>query len=809
MRFEPIGRPAMLVILSAAALVAGVRPAAAGEANLECRWSEQFGASDFWGAAVTMVVWDDGTGEALYAGGYMVTAGGQYTGFVARWDGSSWSPLTGPFGTGTRYPVSDLAVYDDGSGSALYVAASFEAGGLEVASVARWDGSEWSVLPDTTAPGLHLEANELEVFDDGSGPALVASGISYDNGPDVSHLAAWDGTAWSQLGSGVGGASADYPWVFAMTVWDDGSGPALYVGGHFRTAGGVPAHNLARWDGSSWSAVGTPGGAGLDGDVYDLAVYDDGTGPALYAGGFFEHADGVTARGVARWTGSAWTALSPPGLGFRPVVYALTVHDDGTGPALWIGGAFREVGGLSANFISRWDGATLGEPAAGGTNGAIYSMVSWNDGRGGALYVSGALTQAGDTGVEGIARLAGGSWSRLGADVGYGMNGTIYAFASYDDGTGPSLYAGGDFNLAGGSEVYHLARWTGAGWSPLGAAGGPRLGGSVRALAVYDDGNGPALYVGGRSLTLDGVLVPSVLRWDGDGWSLVAPADPLLGYSRGSPFLSPRVYSLGVYDDGTGEALYAGGLFSHVGDLEVNYIARWDGSSWSALGSGLLGTTGVGVLQTWDDGNGPALYVGGGFIEAGGIETRLQLARWDGSNWSTLVGAGGPVLGGSVSALEVFDDGTGSALYAGGTFVEESGPTHIHRIARWDGSHWSPLGDPNTFIRGTGMTALEAFDDGTGPALYVAGGFDRIGDLESRGIARWDGTDWSALVGPSGEGVYPSRDKPPQALAVDPGRSALWVGGSFALAGGVASNYVARWTCDADAGGFQFELMPW
>src|SRR6266446_2165222 len=38
--------------------------------------------------------------------------------------------------------------------------------------------------------------------------------------------------------------------------------------------------------------------------------------------------------------------------------------------------------------------------------------------------------------------------------------------------------------------------------------------------------------------------------------------------------------------DGSGN-LYIGGNFSFVGDVMANYIAKWDGSGWTALGSGL------------------------------------------------------------------------------------------------------------------------------------------------------------------------------------------------------------------------------
>src|SRR5215831_5161496 len=74
--------------------------------------------------------------------------------------------------------------------------------------------------------------------------------------------------------------------VFAYATFDDGSGPALYAGGRFANAGGRPASNIARWDGHAWSQVGS----GVDGDVYALAVFDDGSGPALYVAGSFASA---------------------------------------------------------------------------------------------------------------------------------------------------------------------------------------------------------------------------------------------------------------------------------------------------------------------------------------------------------------------------------------------------------------------------------------------------------------------------------------------------------------------------------------
>src|SRR4051812_24975624 len=57
--------------------------------------------------------------------------------------------------------------------------------------------------------------------------------------------------------------------------------------------------------------------------------------------------------------------------------------------------------------------------------------------------------------------------------------------------------------------------------------------------------------------------------------------------------------------------------------------------------------------------------------------------------WDPAFAAPG-VLGG-VTALITYDDGTGSALYAGGRFVTSSG-TVVHGVGKWDGSSWSVLG---------------------------------------------------------------------------------------------------------------------
>jgi hypothetical protein len=58
----------------------------------------------------------------------------------------------------------------------------------------------------------------------------------------------------------------------------------LYAGGDFTTAAGVAATNIAQWNGTSWSALGS----GMNNTVSALAV----SASALYAGGAFTTAGG-------------------------------------------------------------------------------------------------------------------------------------------------------------------------------------------------------------------------------------------------------------------------------------------------------------------------------------------------------------------------------------------------------------------------------------------------------------------------------------------------------------------------------------
>ena len=164
--------------------------------------------------------------------------------------------------------------------------------------------------------------------------------------------------------------------------------------------------------------------------------------------------------------------------------------------------------------------------------------------------------------------------------------------------------------------------------------------------------------------------------------------------------------------------LIAGGNFSIAGGEIVNNVARFDGSRWRAMSSGITGNVRSAVVMPNGD-----VVVGGAMTAAGGTPV-TNIARWDGSSWSNL-GAG---VAAFVEHLVVLPNGD---IVASSTITITGGPP-----MRWNGSNWSALGSTNLGY----IHALTVQPNGT---LIAAGdAWTGIPDIVS-----WNGTAWVGLPG--------------------------------------------------------------
>jgi hypothetical protein len=348
--------------------------------------------------------------------------------------------------------------------------------------------------------------------------------------PSIGQAATFSDADWTSLGSGMGGYGSSTA-VYALAS----IGTNLYVGGFFSTAGGVRADYLAKWDGNTWSSLGGVSGviSNTTPSVFALAVNETD----LYVGGDFSMAGGVSATNIAKWNGSAWSAL---GSGIPGGVRALAV----SGTNLYAGGGFTIAGGVPANGIARWDGSAwsaLGSGIKGGPSPGIRTLVV----SGTNLYAGGWFTTAGGVTVNGIAVWNGSAWSALGSEIGSASS-IVNALAV----SGTDLYAGGYFT--GGM---YIAKWDGTAWSPLGAG----MNNSVSALAA----NGIDLYASGQFTNAGEGQAWYIAKWNGCTWSALGSG---LG---GADYLNAQALAA----DGAGH-LFVGGNFTRAGTNTCQYIAQ-------------------------------------------------------------------------------------------------------------------------------------------------------------------------------------------------------------------------------------------
>jgi hypothetical protein len=331
-------------------------------------WDAAFGLTPTEGGIASILC----LGKDVYFAGYFNQIGGIPAANIARHDGTNWFPL-GTGLTGGNFPgVQRLAVCR----GQLHAAGSFtEADGVVVDGIARWDGTDWhglggvdQVIFDIASDGQNLYAG---------GHFNVAGGVA------TTRIGKWNGTNWSGLGIGFGGI---YPAaVDSVAV----SGNDVYAGGRFVTAGGVAATNIARWDGTNWHALGNGlrqynsgfnngavrvllvhqgllfagGEFGLAGDtsVQNIARWDGtnwspvgsiaaGSVQALVSNGTDLYAGNVGSGIISKWDGSAWSSLGSGLSGDGLSGGAIACN----GTELYVGGYFSLAGGKPANNLARW-----------------------------------------------------------------------------------------------------------------------------------------------------------------------------------------------------------------------------------------------------------------------------------------------------------------------------------------------------------------------------------------------------------------------------------------------------------------------
>jgi hypothetical protein len=377
---------------------------------------------------------------------------------------------------------------------------------------------------------------------------------------------------------------------------------------------------------------------------------------------------------------------------------------------------------------------------------------------------------------SGVMRWDGRAWQSIG-NTG---SGSIEALATI----GNTLYAAGSFTSIGAFQVKYLAKWNGSVWEQVGSGAGPKIvgewgvgDGSFTTLAAADG----KLYVGGDFNHVDDAEAHSIAVWDGSSWGALGGGIRSLDSSE-QPTEPGEVKTIVP----VAGKLYVGGVFEVAGEQRAGSIAVWNGTSWSALGGGMLADNGFGSLEPGNVAaiavSGNIVYAGGQFSQAGG-KAANNIAVWNGTSWNALsnglTGESGSSMG--VRALLI----EGASVLAGGEFTFAGGQT-ANNFARWDGTAWTAVGSLSQF------DYVQALVAAPGGGYYIGGDFDKVDGLVVVNIALRTGASWQAL----GQGLTATGNNccvGKVYAVVNDGAGHVYVGGRFQTAGGIAANNIAMW----------------
>ena len=330
-------------------------------------------------------------------------------------------------------------------------------------------------------------------------------------------------------------------------------------------------------------------------------------------------------------------------------------------------------------------------------------------------------------------------------------------------------------------------------WQNIGnvTRNGSAEGARVDALVCDNSGN---LYVGGYFDSIGGKPANNIAKWNHSTSSW----ESLLGG------LGSEVNALALGPSGN---LYA---------AEINKVKKWNGTSWSSLGSGFTGTMVVLLALAVDQsGN---VYAGGSFDYADGVPAnnvakwKTTLSTWDAmagglrqTGWSNPTGQvfdmtagsdGNIYLAGSFNTTESISiigiakwkvaSSSWEALPAGGGGLAVAADSYGNiytQPGRWSGSTWEAFTDsvasrpPTSVIAARSPSEVFMGSDGYGAPVETAGA-----------VAKLSGTTWNNLAG---DLIKSAGYADVRALAIDPSGD-LYVGGKFTSAGGTAAANIVK-----------------
>lgn len=368
---------------------------------------------------------------------------------------------------------------EDGTGDLYLPGATFIMGSGNVTLYAVWGGTGQLDLSFDPGSGTDLEILSVTIQSDGK--IIIAGDFTSYNGESVNRIARInsDGSFDSTFNPGSGADDA----VYAAAVQSDGR---IIVAGAFNSFNGVARKKITRLNADGSIDLSFDSSAGANGDVYDLAVQNDGK---IIVVGCFTSFNSTAASYIIRLNEDGSVDNDFNSTGTDGIINCVALQTDGR---IVIGGAFQSYGALSRKGIARInsDGSAdeLFNPVTG-TEGDVFGL---------ALQADGAVLFGGDyadNGSQILRSLNNGTLDPSFGLSGSGFDGVVLSIAVQSDG---KIIVGGTFEHYNSMPAGFIARLNFDGTADSDFISSNSVDNVVSSIKVQPDGR--IIIVGGFNL---------------------------------------------------------------------------------------------------------------------------------------------------------------------------------------------------------------------------------------------------------------------------------------------------------------------
>jgi hypothetical protein len=300
----------------------------------------------------------------VWAVGSADNAAGNAQPLAEHWDGTAWSIVPTPaVVTGTLFGVAAISSTDVWAGGGFLLSRRGNTAQFE-----HWNGRKWSVAKSpAVAAATIFGMAAVSSADVWAVESVISGGIAQ------TFIEHWNGKTWAVVPSpDASGQNNHLDGVTAISASD------VWAVGDFQNASGVFQTLTEHWDGTAWSIVASPSGAGPEAGLLGVA--------AVSTSNVWAVGDTGSNTLIEHWNGTSWAVVpspTPAGTLFNPLAGAAVVSAND----IWaVGQSQNGTTGIPQTLIEQWTGTSwsiVPSPAPGtasllsGTSADPASGQAW------------------------------------------------------------------------------------------------------------------------------------------------------------------------------------------------------------------------------------------------------------------------------------------------------------------------------------------------------------------------------------------------------------------------------------------------